>query len=96
MARIRPTSFLGNPLFTVLAPAQDGTIRLSFGNGRTAPVAVHDVARVVATVLTDPTAHVGRTYELTGPRTVDMHEVAAEFARALGLPVTYVTVPLEQ
>ncbi|MGF0174482.1 NmrA family NAD(P)-binding protein [Streptomyces sp. Marseille-Q5077] len=95
---IRPTSFLDNPLFTTL-PArtiqENGTIVLPFGAGRTSPIAVDDVARAVATVLRDPGPHAGRVYELTGPRTVDMTEMADAFAKALGRPVSYVDVPLE-
>ncbi|WP_432030455.1 NmrA family NAD(P)-binding protein [Streptomyces sp. 1222.5] len=99
VVHVRPTSFLDNPLFTTL-PAQTirarGTIELPFGAGRTSPVAVDDVARVIATVLRDPAPHVGRVYELTGPRTVDMTEMAEAFSKALGRPVSYVDVPLEQ
>jgi uncharacterized protein YbjT (DUF2867 family) len=99
VVHIRPTSFLDNPLFTVLAARsirESGTIALPFGTGRTSPVAVEDVARVAATVLRDPTRHIGHVYELTGPRSVDMTEMAEEFSRALGSPVSYVDVPLEQ
>ncbi|MEU6423710.1 NmrA family NAD(P)-binding protein [Streptomyces spiralis] len=99
VVHIRPTSFLDNPLFTTL-PAQtirrNGTIELPFGAGRTSPIAADDVARVVATVLRDPAPHVGHVYELTGPRTVDMTEMAAAFAKTLGRPVSYVDVPLER
>ncbi|MET8809454.1 NAD(P)H-binding protein [Streptomyces sp. NPDC004546] len=99
VVHIRPTSFLDNPLFTTL-PAQtirkNGTIELPFGTGRTSPIAVADVARVVATVLRDPAPHVGHAYELTGPRTVDMTEMAGAFSKALGRPVSYVDVPLER
>lgn len=96
VVHIRPTSFLDNPLFTTLARQSirhDGTIALPFGSGRTSPIAVDDVARAVATVLRDPAPHVGHVYELTGPRTVDMTQLAEEFTRALGRPVTYVDVP---
>ncbi|WP_392675552.1 NAD(P)H-binding protein [Streptomyces sp. LN785] len=99
VVHIRPTAFLDNPLFTSL-PArtikENGTIALPFGSGRTSPVAVDDVARVVSTVLRDPAPHIGHVYELTGPRTVDMPELAKEFSRALGRPVSYVDVPLDQ
>ncbi|MER6539133.1 NmrA family NAD(P)-binding protein [Streptomyces sp900105755] len=99
MVHIRPTSFLDNPLFTTL-PAQTipkrGTIELPFGTGRTSPIAVDDVARVVATVLHDPAPHAGHVYELTGPRTVDMTEMAEAFSKVLGRPISYVDVPLEQ
>ncbi|MEU0039134.1 MULTISPECIES: NAD(P)H-binding protein [unclassified Streptomyces] len=99
VVHIRPTSFLDNPLFTTLAARsirENGTIALPFGTGRTSPVAVDDVARVVATVLRDPAPHIGHVYELTGPRSVDMTEIAEEFSRALGRPVSYVDVPLDQ
>lgn len=95
---IRPTSFLDNPLFTTLAARtirENGTIALPFGAGRTSPVAVDDVARVVAAVLHNPAPHIGQVYELTGPRSVDMTELADEFSRALGRPVTYTNVPLD-
>lgn len=99
VVHIRPTSFLDNPLFTAL-PAQtirrNGTIVLPFGTGRTSPVAVADVARTVATVLRDPVEHVGNVYELTGPRTVDMVEMAEVFSRALGRPIAYVDMPLDR
>ncbi|MFE5138743.1 NmrA family NAD(P)-binding protein [Streptomyces fagopyri] len=99
VVHIRPTVFLDTPLFTMMAALsiqENGTIALPFGAGRTSPVAVDDVARVVATVLRDPAPHVGRVYELTGPRSVDMTELAAEFSRALGRPVSYVDMPPER
>ncbi|MFD1936782.1 NmrA family NAD(P)-binding protein [Nonomuraea mangrovi] len=99
VVHIRPTSFLNNPLFTTLAAQsirENGTIALPFGTGRTSPVAVDDVARVVATVLRDPAPHAGNVYELTGPRTVDMTEMAEEFSKALGRAVSYLDVPLDR
>ncbi|MGP4020864.1 NmrA family NAD(P)-binding protein [Saccharopolyspora sp. 5N708] len=99
VVHIRPTIFLDNPLFTTLAArsiADSGTIRLPFGAGRTSPVAARDVARVVATVLQDPKPHLGHVYQLTGPRSQDMTGVAAEYSRALGVPVSYVDVPFEE
>ncbi|MFF3517843.1 NmrA family NAD(P)-binding protein [Streptomyces sp. NPDC002573] len=99
VVHIRPTAFLDTPLFTMMAARSiqaSGTIALPFGTGRTSPVAVDDVARTVATVLRAPAAHIGQIYELTGPRSVDMTELAAEFSRALGRQVTYVDVPPER
>jgi uncharacterized protein YbjT (DUF2867 family) len=99
VVHIRPTTFLDNPLFTTLAAASivdSGTIRLPFGTGRTSPVAAEDVARVVTAVLEDPGPHLGRVHELTGPRSQDMIGVAEEYARALGRPVSYVDVPLDE
>ena len=99
VVHIRPTVFLDTPMFTTMAARsirENGTIALPFGSGRTSPVAVDDVARVVATVLRNPAPHIGHIYELTGPRSVDMTELAAAFARALDRPVTYVNVPLDR
>jgi uncharacterized protein YbjT (DUF2867 family) len=76
--------------------AGSDTIRLPFGSARTSPIAAGDVAEVIATVLVDPTSHIGKTYELTGPRSQDMSAMAAECSAALGRPITYVDVPLEQ
>ncbi|MGW3744248.1 NmrA family NAD(P)-binding protein [Streptomyces sp. NPDC005146] len=98
VVHIRPTSFLDSPLFTALLARSirdNGTIALPFGTGSTSPVAVADVVRVVATVLRDPAEHIGSVYELTGPRSVTMPEMANEFSRALGRPVSYVDVPLQ-
>ena len=99
VVHIRPTVFLDTPLFTTMAARsieENGTIALPFGTGRTSPVAVDDVARVVATVLRDPAPHIGHVYELTGPRSVTMTELAAAYSRALDRPVSYVDVPLDR
>jgi len=96
VVHVRPTLFLDNPLFTTVAArtiADSGTIRLPFGTGRTSPITTDDVARVVATILTDPGPYTGRVVELTGARSQDMNGVAEEYARALGRPVTYVDIP---
>ncbi|MEV7781089.1 NAD(P)H-binding protein [Kitasatospora sp. NPDC088351] len=99
VTHVRPTVFLENPLFRVFAyesMARDGTIRLPFGSGRTSPVAAADVAEVIATVLADPAAHVGRRYELTGPVSRDLTELAAEFSAVLGRPVRYLDPPYDR
>jgi len=54
------------------------------------------VARVITTVLRNAAPHIGHLYELTGPNSVDMSELAAAFSRALDRPVSYVDVPLDR
>src|ERR1700752_3478278 len=49
-----------------------------------------------AAVLADPGPHLGQIYELTGPRSQDMHGVAREFADALHREVTYADIPPEE
>jgi uncharacterized protein YbjT (DUF2867 family) len=76
--------------------ARDGTIRLPFGNGKTSPIDAADVAKVIATILANPTGHIGKVHELTGPRSQDMNAAAAEYAAALGRPVKYVDLPFDE
>jgi NAD(P)H dehydrogenase (quinone) len=94
---IRPTVFLeGFFLPLTGASVRDRSrIELPFGRGKTNPVASADVARVVATILADPEPHLGRIYELTGPRSQDMHGIAQEYSEALNREVTYADIPPE-
>jgi NAD(P)H dehydrogenase (quinone) len=99
VVHVRPTVYQENPFFLAWAAehiARDGTIRLPFGSGRTSPVAAQDVAEVVVSVLLDPFQHVGKTYELTGPRSQDLYALAQEYSAALGRSVTYVDVPIDE
>ncbi len=88
---IRPTVFLEGFFVPLTGPSvrDRGRIELPFGRGKTSPVASADVARVVAVVLADPGPHVGRIYELTGPRSQDMDGVAREYSDALNREITY-------
>ena len=93
---VRPTIFLDT--FLTLAGAsvrERGRIELPFGLGKTNPVAAADVARVVAAILADPAPHLGRVYELTGPRSQDLHGMAREFSAALDREVAYADVAPE-
>ena len=97
--RVRPTAFLDNPLFTVLAaPAirDRGVLALPFGTGRTSPIAAADVARVVAALLHDPADRIGNVYELTGPQVLDVDGLAAQYGRALGRTVAGEDVPYDE
>ena len=100
VTHLRPTVFMENPLFDLLAAVsiqQDGTLSLPFGNARTSPVAAHDVADVATRVLTDdPRRHAGHVYELTGGTSRDMNAIAGEFSAILGRPVRYADVPYDQ
>jgi len=88
---IRPTVLLENPLFAKLAAQSirdTGQLALPFGTGRTSPIASSDVAEVVTAVLCAPEDHLGAVYELTGPVTLDIDELAEQYAQALGRPIT--------
>ena len=97
VVHVRATVFLQHFFFLAWAAesiARDGTIRLPFGSGEHVPVDTRDVAEVIATILERPAAHVGKVFELTGPKSQDMRAVAAEYSEALGRTITYVDVPM--
>lgn len=97
VVHVRPTSFLDTFFLRLSMHSirEHQQIRLPFGDGKTSPIASEDVARVMATILEAPAEHIGKIYELTGPRSQDMNGIAEEFSRALGRPIAYVNVPWE-
>jgi NAD(P)H dehydrogenase (quinone) len=92
---VRPTVFLEGFFLPLTGPSvrDRGRIELPFGRGKTSPVSTADVARVIDIALADPGPHLGRVYELTGPRSQDMHGVAREYSDALNREVTYSDIP---
>lgn len=95
---VRPTVFMENPLFTMLAAGSirdRGVLVLPFGSGMTSPIAAADVARVVAAVVQNPADRVGAVYELTGPEVLDINGIADQYARALGRPVAAEDIALD-
>lgn len=75
--------------FLPLLAGQDGVIRGPAGDGRVAAVSRADIAASAVPVLTNPAAHAGATYDLTGPEALSMGEIAAILTRHSGKPVTY-------
>jgi NAD(P)H dehydrogenase (quinone) len=99
VVHVRPTVFLQHPFFSEWAAesiARDSTIRLPFGAGRTSPIDARDVAEVIAAILMGPTPHIGKVYELTGPRSENIQGIAAEYSEALDRPIGYVDMPLNE
>jgi len=99
VVHVRATVFLQHPFFTAFAAdtiARESVLRLPFGAGRTSPIDSRDVAEVIAAVLASPAKHIGKVYELTGPKSQDMNGVAAEYSEALGRPIAYIDAPFEE
>src|SRR3954447_18907110 len=97
VVHVRPTVLLEG-FFLILTPdsvRESDQIRLPFGDGKTSPVAVEDVARVVAAVLANPQPHIGKVYHLTGPQSENMHFFAREYSKALGRRITFADIPVE-
>ena len=64
VVHVRPTVFMEDffLLFTADSVRESDQIRLPLGEGKTSPVAVEDVARVLATLLANPQPHIGKIY----------------------------------
>jgi uncharacterized protein YbjT (DUF2867 family) len=95
VVHVRPTAFLDTFFLRLSMHSirEHQQIHLPFGDGKTSPIASEDVARVMASILEAPTKHLGKIYELTGPKSQDMYGVAKEFSKALGRTITYENVP---
>ena len=96
VTHVRPTVFLEGFFLTLTQDSvrESNQIRLPFGEGKTAPVAAEDVARVVAALLENPQPHIGKIYQLTGPQSENMHFYAQEYSKALGRTITYQDIPV--
>ena len=94
---IRPNFFAEMPFVvngkTIVA---EGKIYQAHGDGRHAPVAAQDIARVVVALLEDPEPHLGETYVVTGPEALSQYDIAEVFAKTLGKPVEYVDLPVDE
>lgn len=66
-----------------------GFIRGPAQDGRVAGIARADVARAAAAVLRDATTHRGQTYDLTGPESLTLTEVAAIITETAGKQITF-------
>jgi uncharacterized protein YbjT (DUF2867 family) len=90
---LRPHWFMQNLLNEAADIAATGTFSLNLGAARIGMIDVRDIAECAARVLLDePDRHHGRTYTLTGPRSLSLDEVAGGLSRALGRPVAYLPV----
>jgi uncharacterized protein YbjT (DUF2867 family) len=91
---LRPTAFF--EIFLLQAAKgirDDNAIRVPFADGKTSPIAAADAGAAAATVLANPEPHIGKIYDLTGPQSLTMAELAQEFSGALGRTIQYVNVP---
>lgn len=70
-------------------PDAHGVIRGPAGDGVAALVARADVALAASAIVTDPTPHRNRRYEMTGPEALSLVQVAAALTAATGRDITF-------
>jgi uncharacterized protein YbjT (DUF2867 family) len=94
---MRPTAFMDVFFLQLCSPTirRNGAIMLPFGSGKTSPIAAVNVGRCVTAVLADPAPHIGKIYELTGPSSDTLAQIAEQYSSALGRKISYVDVPVE-
>jgi uncharacterized protein YbjT (DUF2867 family) len=91
---LRPTFFMQNVMMAAQTVATQGRVYMPFKDGKLGMIDVRDILDVAVKALTMP-GHEGKTYVLTGPRSISFHDVAATLSVALDKNVTYMDVPLE-
>ncbi|MDX6458405.1 MAG: hypothetical protein QOE55_2102 [Acidobacteriaceae bacterium] len=98
VTHLRPTYFLEWLLYPWQLPLlrEKGIIRLPVGNGRHAPIASEDIGRVAAALLENPAQHAGQTYPLFGPVEMNHEQIAAELTIALGRPIIFQNVSIDE
>lgn len=90
-----PGDFMENTLTWAPGVAATRTVREPWPHGRSAPIAMDDVARVAATALLTSTHH-GAALSLTGPEVLTRVDLAERIGAALGEPVAFVTVTRDE
>lgn len=77
-----------------LDPVRAGELALPTGDAVEPFVDADDIADVAVAALTDD-RHIGRTYELSGPRLLSFREVAGELSADTGRTITYIPISVD-
>jgi uncharacterized protein YbjT (DUF2867 family) len=80
---IRPAFFMQNMIGSV----HGDVLYHAFGAGKLSMIDVRDIGDFAARVLTEPAAHAGQVYTITGPASISMLDVAADLTRLHGRPI---------
>jgi uncharacterized protein YbjT (DUF2867 family) len=91
---VKPHFFTQNMLMTAGTAAKDGIIYMALGEGKVPMIDVRDIGEFFAKVLLAD-GHDNKTYTITGPAAITLHDFAAAAGSAIGKPVRYMAVPVE-
>jgi uncharacterized protein YbjT (DUF2867 family) len=92
---LSPGDFMENTLSWAPQIIATDAVREPYPEGRSTPIAMDDIARVAATVLTT-IGHEGQALSLTGPEILTRVDLADRIGAARGKPVRFETVPRDQ
>lgn len=93
VTHLRPTFFAEWFLFAA-QQFKGGLVQWPF-EGKHAPIAAEDQARLIATILEQPSAHAGHIYHLFGPREYTYAEAFEKISQILGRQITYERISYE-
>lgn len=91
---LKPHYFMQNLLMAAQSVSQDGAMYFALADGKMGLIDSRDISEFAAHVLTSA-GHEGKTYTLTGPASISMHQVAAAIGEAIGKGVKYVPVTVD-
>lgn len=86
---LRPGFFAQNLTGAYRADIRAGRLYVPAGSAAVAFVDTRDLGAAAAGILSAPSRHAGRAYDLTGPRTLTFSEVAELLSSVLGRPIRY-------
>jgi len=82
---LRAGHYMQNLFLYAVQMQNEGALGLPTGDGKMAPIDVRDVALISLTVASNPQAHAGQVYNLSGLEALNGHEMM-QVAREAGLP----------
>jgi hypothetical protein len=91
---LKPTFYMQNLMLAAQSISADGVFYWDMGEGKLAMIDVRDIVESAFAVITG-SGHEGKSYILTGPEAISLHDAANAFSEALGKDVRYVSVPGE-
>ncbi len=91
---LRPSQFMTEYLREVPTLVENDALFLPLDEVRLAPVDVVDVAKAAFALLTT-SGHHQRIYEMSGPESLNMFQVAEQISHATKRSIRYVSVPFE-
>ena len=92
---LRPCQFMQVYLREARSIASTGVLALPAGDIDLSPVDLEDIAEIAAAVMRDDQAD-GRSFVITGPQALTMHQVAQAIGESVGRPVSYRPITIEE
>lgn len=91
---IKPHFFAQNFMMAAGSVEKEGAIYFALAEGKMGIVDTRDISEFAAKILTT-SGHENKTYSLTGPASITVHQVDEALSKSIGKTVKYIPVPVE-